>query len=80
MNIAERILEDVLLGLGLTERAIMDKKASEQASTDEAFALGTDVKLSELLRKIKNQKTTFRQYAAYYNLFLVSRTLTVVSF
>eukprot|EP00210_Caulerpa_lentillifera_P009652 g9208.t1 len=70
-TIVERIMEDVLLGLGLSESAITKAAANEQAVELGVFEFGTDVKLSELLRKIKNQKTTFRQYAAYFNLFLL---------
>eukprot|EP00210_Caulerpa_lentillifera_P007005 g6699.t1 len=70
-TIVERIMEDVLLGLGLTESAITKDAANEQAVQEGVFEFGTDVKLSELLRKIRNQKTTFRQYEAYFNLFLL---------
>eukprot|EP00210_Caulerpa_lentillifera_P008807 g8403.t1 len=67
--IIERLLEDMLVGLGVNEKVVLRREDQNQEHS--VFSTGIDTKLSELSKKFRNKMSTHSQYSKYINLFLL---------
>ena len=65
-DIKKEFLEDILLGMGVSEEF-----ARRQCAAGDRTAISIDDKLKELRSKLMNHSNTFEQYVTLQNLFLV---------